>query len=80
METFNVEEGKDCVFDALTIYSGPTTNDSVLEGPLCGATPQNSSLFVYVNDTIVDVFSTTCRHCLSKQVVNLLHVVLCQVK
>ena len=30
-----IEPSKDCAFDALTFYDGPTKNSSILSGPLC---------------------------------------------
>ena len=37
IESFDVESGKDCVFDFVTIYNGGTRNASVLQGPICGS-------------------------------------------
>ncbi|XP_071942939.1 cubilin-like isoform X2 [Antedon mediterranea] len=33
---FDIEVHSSCLYDSLTIYDGPTTNNPVLAGPLCG--------------------------------------------
>ena len=37
LDRLDLETSKDCVFDELVIYDGPSRDDVVLLGPVCGS-------------------------------------------